>query len=203
MTQRLVLSTVGIKSPLDIGSDVMPPELELPPRSSSAARKPRQSCPTDRSQAQPLLVAAVDQVPRIAPFYATGRPRQTSIALDPQFVQGLDDVARAAGVSVNALAVAALHAGLPATTENARTRVLEERLIRLDAGRRMESNLRLPDHLRTRVDELAAAVRGRIPRATRADLVNAALRSHLPADAERAAELVRGHTRRLEEVEAA
>jgi len=42
-----------------------------------------------------------------------------------------------------------------------------------------------------------------LPRAARADLVNAALRTALRADAERAAELVAAHARRLERAVAA
>ena len=116
----------------------------------------------------------------------------------------LDELARAAGVSVNALAVAALHAGVPAAPEEARAAIVDERVSRAGLRvARIERNLRLPEHLRARIDELTFATRGRLPRATRADLINAALRRGLPADAEGAALLVTEHARRLERAAAA
>jgi len=63
---------------------------------------------------------------------------------------------------------------------------------------RIERNLRLPEHLRARVDELTFAARGQLPRATRADLINAALRIGLPEDAEQGAGLVAAHAQRVE-----
>lgn len=66
------------------------------------------------------------------------------------------------------------------------------------APARVERNLRLPVHLRTRVDELVSATREHVARVNRADLVNAALGTALPADAQQAAELVAAYTRRLE-----
>jgi Arc/MetJ-type ribon-helix-helix transcriptional regulator len=107
-------------------------------------------------------------------------------------------------VSANALAVAALHAGLPGAAEDARAAIVDERVSR--AGQRaprIERNLRLPEQLRARIDELTSASRARLPRATRADLVNAALRRGLPGDAERAAHLAADHAQRLERAAAA
>lgn len=102
-------------------------------------------------------------------------------------------------MSANALAVAGLHAGLPAASEAARAAIVNERVSRAGTrSARIERNLRLPEHLRARVDELTLATRGRLPRATRADLINAALRGGLPADADQAAGLVAAHAQRLE-----
>ena len=107
-------------------------------------------------------------------------------------------------MSVNALVVAVLQTGLPVHSDAAREAIVDERVRRagLTAGR-VERNPRLPEHLRARIDELVAAARERLPRAARADLVNAALRTALRADAERAAELVAAHARRLERAVAA
>lgn len=60
--------------------------------------------------------AATGTVPE-AVFYGCGRPLQTPIALNGACVSRLEELAGAAGVSLNALAVAALHAGLPAAPE--------------------------------------------------------------------------------------
>jgi hypothetical protein len=102
-------------------------------------------------------------------------------------------------VSVNALAVAVLHSGLPLAADDARSAIVDERVRRAaETVARVERNLRLPEQLRVRVDELTAAAQRRLPRATRADLVNAALRRGLPEGAQAAAELVAGHAQRLE-----
>ena len=102
----------------------------------------------------------------------------------------------------NALAVAALHAGLPAASDEAREAIVDERVRRAGVsggrGARVERDLRLPEHFRARVDELTAAARGRVPRATRADLINAAIERGVPGDAEHAARLVAEHAQRLE-----
>ena len=107
-------------------------------------------------------------------------------------------------MSANALAVAALHAGLPGAAEDARAAIVDERVSRAgERAPRIERNLRLPEQLRARIDELTSASRARLPRATRADLVNAALRRGLPGDAERAAHLAADHAQRLERAAAA
>jgi predicted transcriptional regulator len=193
MAQRLVLSTAGIKSPLDMGENEEPAS-ETPP---SRAAGSRQTKPHPRSSAEDSLRAEAE--PGHAPFYGTGRPLQTSIALDDDCASLLDELARAAGVSANALAVAALQSGLPAATDDARAVIVDERVNRAGARTaRIERNLRLPEHLRARIDELAVAARGQLPRATRSDLINAALRRGLPADAQRAAALVADHARCVE-----
>jgi hypothetical protein len=191
MAQRLTLSTVGIKSPLDVGDGDEP--REEPSVRATPWRPPREArSPAEASRRSERPAA-------VAPFYGTGRPLQTSIALDEDCTSRLGALARAAGVSANALAVAALHAGLPAAVDAARAAIVAERVSRAGLrGARIERNLRLPEHLRARVDELTFAARGQLPRATRADLINAALRSGLPADAEQAAGLVAAHAQRVE-----
>jgi hypothetical protein len=206
-TGRLTLSTVGIKSPLDVGEREAPParvdaDVDMPASAAKAAQRSRPRRPqtprASRSQ------NAAEQGGADTPFYGSGRPLQTSIALDADCVQLLEELARAAHVAVNALAVAALQAGLPAQSDAARTAIVEERVRRAGATpARVERNLRLPGQLRARIDELVAAARERLPRVSRADLVNAALRGGLPADAQQAAELVCGYARRLERAAAA
>ncbi|MGA2926853.1 MAG: hypothetical protein ABSG43_12810, partial [Solirubrobacteraceae bacterium] len=176
MAQRLVLSTVGIKSPLDVDPD--------PPAAAQAPRRARPA-PARRRRAAPQPQTPGSEAPLsgdaggAGPFYATGRPIQTSIALDLDCASRLDELARAARVSANALAVATLQVGLPTAADDARALIVEERVDSVGA-RRTERNLRLPEHLRARVDELTSVVRERVPRATRADLINAALRAQLP-----------------------
>jgi len=210
MAGRLTLSTVGIKSPLDVRQAGERPVAEPPapdrapakparPRAAPARPRPT-AAPARRARQQPQRARTGAE----APFYGSGRPLQTSIALDAACVAELEALARAARVSVNALAVAVLHSGLPPAADDARTAIVDERVRRAgETVARVERNLRLPEQLRVRVDELTAAARQRLPRATRADLVNAALRRGLPQDAQAAAQLAAEHARRVERAAAA
>ena len=222
MAQRLTLSTVGIKSPLDVTQDTdeapRPAPAASAVKASSSAPSPRPSTSVEQpaTPVKPVRRTGSQRTrsgraPRqrtarverrgggVEPFYGSGRPLQTSIALDEELADLLEQIGRAARVSVNSLVVAALQAGLPPHSDHAREAIVDERVRR--AGQtpaRVEHNLRLPEHLRARIDELVAAARERLPRAARADLINAALRTGLPEDAEYAAELVAEHARRLE-----
>jgi predicted transcriptional regulator len=198
MSRRLTLSTVGIKSPLDLSA-------EQDQTQDDERRTERQQPQAPRQQKPPRHSTPASSYPRRptpadAPFYATGRPRQTSIAIDPDCAARLEQLARDTGISTNALTVAALHAGLPAGDDDARAMIIDERVGRAGLRTaRIERNLRLPEHLRARLDELTRAASARLPRATRADLVNAALRAGLPTTAEQAAELATAHARRVEQ----
>lgn len=208
MAGRLTLSTVGIKSPLDVQQAgerpvAEPPAPERAPgkpaRPRAAPARPRASRPTAPPARRARPQPAGARTGADTPFYGSGRPLQTSIALDAACVAELEQLARAARVSVNALAVAVLHSGLPLAADDARTAIVDERVRRAgETVARVERNLRLPEQLRVRVDELTAAAQQRLPRATRADLVNAALRRGLPQDAQAAARLVAEHAQRLE-----
>jgi hypothetical protein len=201
---RLTLSTVGIKSPLDVGELPEPASpavatADAPPAPASPPRQPRQPRPRKPNAG---AKAAKRGGEATTPFYGSGARVQTSIALDADYAQLLEELACAAHVTLNALAVAALQAGLPPQSDAARAAIVEERVRRVGATR-VERNLRLPAQLRARIDELVAAARVAAaregtPRSTRADLVNAALSAGLPADAQRAAELVAEYARRLE-----
>ncbi len=203
MAQRLTLSTVGIKSPLDINHDGYPKAAKaqaaddlaapsLPKTRSASSTPPKNPARSALKIAEPTGAAAR--------FYGAGRPVQTSVALDQDCSQRLAELARATGASVNALAVAAIHTGLPAKSELAQQMILEERLRRAGTRHaRLEQNLRLPQQLRTRADELVSAARSQVPRATRADLLNAALRRGLPTDAQPAAQLVARHAQQTEQ----
>jgi hypothetical protein len=198
MARRLTLSTVGIKSPLDLSEEQDHTHhdeghAERPhPRAPSQPRARRRSTP---ASGQPRRPASAD-----AAFYGAGRPLQTSIAIDPDCATRLEQLARDTGISTNALTVAAVHAGLPASDDDAGAMIVDERVARAGLRTaRIERNLRLPQHLRARLDELTDAARDRLPRATRADLVNAALRTGLPSTAEQAAELAISHARRVEQ----
>lgn len=221
MAQRLTLSTVGIKSPLDVADDADATPQRAAKRSSremgpeatptsdgppAAEAKRRSSARRPRGERTPRPDAATTRRDGggEAPFYGSGRPLQTSIAIDAELDELLEQVGRAARVPVNALVVAALQAGLPPHSDQARAAIVDERVSRAgQSPARVERNLRLPEHLRARIDELVASARERLPRVARADLVNASLRSGLPADAAQAAELVAAHARRLERAVAA
>ena len=209
MAPRLTLSTVGIKSPLDVEPAAetpaakpaaADPERKAPARTRATAAQPRpRGARALRTPAKPESRPVGE-----TPFYGAGRPLQTSIALDAAIIAQLEELARAARVSVNALAVAVLHAGLPLDPDAVRSAIVDERVRRAgDQVARVERNLRLPAQLRARADELTGAARQRLPRGTRADLVNAALRRGLPADAQAAANLVAEHAQRLERAAAA
>ena len=204
MVGRLTLSTVGIKSPLDVAQAAEAPAAEPPaaaePAPPVSARRPAPGARPRRAQATRAQPPATAPRPaREAPFYGAGRPLQTSIALDAATSAQLEELARAARVSVNALAVAVLHAGLPLENDAVRSAIVDERVRRAgEPVARVERNLRLPAQLRARVDELTRAACEQLPRATRADLVNAALRRGLPGDAQAAAQLVAEHAQQLE-----
>lgn len=211
MAGRLTLNTAGIKSPLDVEQAQ---DATDRPAAAATAKQPQrrraaraQHRPPRSPRATQTRSPAADATRTLtsAPFYGGGRPLQTSIALDTACAAQLAQLARAASVSVNALAVAVLHAGLPTETQTARAAIVDERVRRAGepSAVRVERNLRLPDELRARVDELTGCVRERVARATRADLVNAALRRGLPADAQAAAHLVAEHAQRRERAAAA
>jgi predicted transcriptional regulator len=193
---RLTLDTTGIKSPLDIGGpaapDIATPKRRAPKRGQLGERPSPRRAPHHRSSA-----GAEPPPAPPPPFYGAGRPIQTSLALDPELARQLDELARAAAVTFSALLVATLHRGLPTSGEQALRAVVTERADR-PRGARVERNIRLPEQLRVRLDQLTENVRDATRRATRSDLANAALRVALPADAEHAAALVTEHHRRLE-----
>jgi hypothetical protein len=201
--RRLTLNTAGIKSPLDIaepaaergprepaaGQPGAASPSGAPPRAPHNARAGKPSAPHRRAHGDSDRVS----------FYGGGRPLQTAIALEAAHHAQLEQLARASRLSLNAIAVAALHDGLPASSVDARSSIVEERIARAGRGeRRVEYNLRIPAELRARVDELTRDSRERLPRAARADLVNAALRRSLPRDAQAATVLVAAFARNLE-----
>jgi hypothetical protein len=203
MARRLTLNTAGIKSPLDIAQPAAEHGVREPPADELHASGPPLSPPGPPRTAK----AGKATVPRgrargeedRPAFCGSGRPLQTAIALEAHHLAQLEQLARASGLSLNAIAVAALHDGLPATAVDARRAIVEERVARAGRGeRRVEYNLRIPSELRARVDGLTRDCRERLPRAARADLVNAALRRKLPREAEAAAVLVAGFARNLE-----
>lgn len=203
MAQRLALSLVGIKSPLEVGEETATPAALAATPAPAKSRAPRRRVPSTSSTTT-AKVADAPPVPAkrgagAAPFYGLGRPLQTSIALNAKHVDLLTELAKASGSSVNAIAVAAIHAGLPGSSDVAREAILEERVRRAgNATPRLERNLRLAEQLRARIDELTAGARERLPRSERADLINVALERGMPPDAQAAAELVVQHARRLE-----
>lgn len=190
MARRLTLSTVGIKSPLDIEADDEPgyPDAKVIPRRPvvRATRHKRSNRPRLPEAAE---LAALEPTVTDAPFNRKGRPVPTSIALDHKLASQLEETARAAGVSANGLAVAALQAGLPTDDDDAHKLVADERAKSVGC-RSVELNLQLPKQLSARADALMRTIRRGAPRATQSDLINGALREGLPATPQLALTLV-------------
>jgi hypothetical protein len=203
MARRLTLNTAGIKSPLDIAEPPTALAASQPGldqdrgsgRSASGPRAPRKARAGKATRPPRRADGEADR----PVFYGGGRPLQTAIALEAGHLAQLEQLARASGLSLNAIAVAVIHDGLPASAADARHSIVEERAARTArSARRVEYNLRIPTELRTRVDELTRDTRERLPRAARADLVNAALGRSLPGDGQAAAALVAAFARNLE-----
>jgi hypothetical protein len=119
MARRLILSTVGIKSPLDLSDEQDQTQDDEARTERPHPRAPTQPQPRTRhtpASNHPRRPAASD-----APLYGIGRPLQTSIAIDPDCATRLEQLARDTGISTNALTVAAVHAGLPTGNEDARS----------------------------------------------------------------------------------
>lgn len=186
---RLTLDPTGIKRPLDVGAEPTPP---VPARDPPASSAPAAPAPTARASNP-----SRQRTPPAEPFYGAGRRIQTSLAIDIALGTQLEDLSRAANLSFAAVFVAVIQAGLPHSSDQARRQTIIERAEHAQAER-MERNVRLPEQLRARLDQLTGAVLDISRRATRADLVNAILRDALPDRAEDAAELVESHHARLE-----
>jgi Arc/MetJ-type ribon-helix-helix transcriptional regulator len=191
---RLTLNPTGIKSPLEVGTaqpgDPIEAQAEAKASPSPRARKPPRSQAAPKKPAAEARKSASAQAPA---FYGGGYPVQTSIALDVQLIDRARELAWAAAVSFTTLVVATLQRDLPASSQDAiRLAVLE----RADhaPSQRAERNVRLPGQLRVRLDELIGS-EGRAARVTRADLVNALLRAHLPETAEATAALCAAYAR--------
>ncbi|MTD47447.1 hypothetical protein GKE82_25620 [Conexibacter sp. W3-3-2] len=99
----------------------------------------------------------------------------------------LSELARAAGVSMTALAVAVLERHLPLETGKVRELVLATARPRRGSAaiQTTEMNLRLPTQLRVRMDELISALPAGA-KIKRAHLISGVLDAHLAADADAA-----------------
>jgi hypothetical protein len=198
MTALPKLDLKGIKGGSPVNAFLSEPEAPKAPQSDGAAETPT-TRPTTRPArprpAAPEAVATEAQPPRLA-FYGAGAVEQTSIAIEPTLYATLTDVARVARVPSNTLFLASIHAALPATAGDAVKAIVGERATY--PGRRREYTPRVPLALRARIDELVAGAREHVTKATRADLVNPALRSGLPTDAHDAAGLVAAWERNRE-----
>jgi hypothetical protein len=157
MPDRLMLNTVGIKSPLDV-------------RSRRRASEPAGTASSMHAR------RALNPRPVISPTRPApgGAPKLTAVALDEDLAQRLDRTARAAGVSANGLAVAALDAAL--ADQPKALRITDRR--RPPTHRATQRTLRLPPHLRHRADRLSGG--GASSAATRSELINTAIRRGLP-----------------------
>lgn len=175
MPDRLVLNTVGIKSPLDV---------QAPKRGtkSAGALAPLPAAGSSpRAGAGPSTTRrrrALNPRPIISPArQATGKaPKLTAIALDEDLAHKLDSTARAAGVSADGLAVAALDAAFADSHEG--VRVTDSR--RGPAPRTRRRTLPLPAHLRNRADKLSATFDPVSPGIARSEVINTAIRRGLP-----------------------
>jgi hypothetical protein len=177
MPDRLVLNTVGIKSPLDVRG----PKREK--KSAGALARLPAAASSPRGEAGPSTTRrrrALNPKPIISPARrTTGKaPKLTAIALDEDLAQKLDSTAGAAGVSATGLAVAALDAALAKNPKA--VRVIDRRRRARPTRRR---TLPLPPHLRSRADRLSATVdrrRSGGPGTARSEVINTAIRRGLP-----------------------
>jgi hypothetical protein len=134
MARRLTLNTAGIKSPLDIAEApaeraASQPALDQDRRSGRSASRPRAPRNAGAGKATRPPRRADGEADRPV-FYGGGRPLQTAIALEAGHLAQLEQLARASGLSLNAIAVAAIHDGLPASAADARHSIVEERAAR-------------------------------------------------------------------------
>ena len=179
---RLVLSTLGIKSPVDVSPE--PPAARRRAfqgtPSPAAARGPAhagRSASSARRSLKPRPV--ISDPPRLV---------TASIALERRLVERIEETARVAGVAVDVLVVAALTAGMPVRPAAAHELMTDQTSAR--PQRRVRQNLHLPARLRDRADDLAAEIRRSLPHAQGSDVINAALKKGLPATPQRALALV-------------
>jgi hypothetical protein len=180
MPERLVLNTVGIKSPLDVRPNNRP--MQSARRVQRAGRPAKSPANLVRSRtAQTTARRSLTPTPVISGVQdrLTVAPKLTSVALDIDLATQLDATARSAGVPANGLAVAALDAGLSTRRDDAR-RLLAHGGQGAPTHRKTQRTLSLPERLRVRADELSRTATGRTARAARSDLINAALREGLP-----------------------
>jgi hypothetical protein len=175
MADRLVLNTVGIKSPLDVRAQKrakkpargLPPTHDADDSSGAGASSP---AIRGRRALKPKPVISSD---RQAP---AGAPKLTAIELDQDLARKLDSTARAAGVPASGLAVAALDAALAKRSTTIRT--VDKR--RGPTARTTPRTLPLPPPLRSRADRLSATVQSASPGTARSELINTAIRRGLP-----------------------
>lgn len=189
---RLVLSTVGIKSPVDVRPDPRAGGWRKPVRGSRHSHLravPESPGPRGlpRSKRRSLTPRPVISDASSSRSETTG-PVTTTLSLDHRLAQKIDATARAAGVSAEVLAVAALTAGMPSETSAARRMIADQAT---EATKRcVKRHLTLPEDLRRRADDLAIEIRQMSPGTCGSDVVDAALRKGLPATPQLALALV-------------
>ena len=175
MPDRLVLNTVGIKSPLDVraqkrakasGRGFAP--TQSADHSSSAGASPPAIRGRRALKPKPVISSG-RQVP-------AGAPKLTAIALERDLARKLDRTARAAGVPASGLAVVALDAAL--ARRSTTMRIVDRR--HTPAARTTPRTLPLPPRLRNRADRVSATVQSASPGAARSQLINTAIRDGLP-----------------------
>ena len=120
-------------------------------------------------------------------FWAVGILEQTSVAVDPELLRPVESMRQELSVPAATLFSAIVQAGLPAEANAAADAVLLEQSDHPGRGR--EHNLRMPVGLKARLDELLKEVKVLVGRATRSDLINAALRTGMPDNVDQAREL--------------
>ncbi|MGE4426644.1 MAG: hypothetical protein AB7G37_09360 [Solirubrobacteraceae bacterium] len=133
-------------------------------------------------------------VDRLRPDRLLGRPKQTALILDRHLSERADALVAATGprVTFAGLVTAVLQFNLPADGAAAARTIGGYRRRRLDALDHPweERNARVPEGLRTALDDVVAGATGRVASVRRSTLVNALLDTHLPDDPDEAARLV-------------
>ena len=169
MSSSFALSTVGIKDPPQIRPDRSRP-------SGPTARAPRRaSAPVPGGSPRPRRVLApkpIIEEPKNVPTSKSAR--RSAVRLESDVAAKLGVTANAAGVSVSALAVAALERGLAQAPEALR---VQDR--RRDSDRSISGGSKRPHRSRT-LAEKGTRPPAAASQTTKSDLINEAIRRGLP-----------------------
>lgn len=146
--------------------------------------------PGDAATPPPAERTSLPAAPARRPARRAEGRVQTSISLPPDVWDTLDAQAQQASDTTGKLLIAILAAAIP-DTPAAAFAVVEQLLLGSgpDDALHEERNYRLPVDLRTRLDELAAAL-GAGPHRQRSLLIRAILSAHAPSDTAQARELL-------------
>lgn len=195
---RLTLNDAVRVNPLAVGAHAsQPASIAAPPK--APRRRTAATAPRARRQPNSAAARANETAPDPSATFAavslgSAQSRQTALRLDADLVTRLAELTQAGGATVNltALTVAVLSRHVPSASAAALELLVDHAAARLRAGSRpaREVNIRIPDPLRARLDELVREAKREFPAASRSALVSAILARHLPTDPAVAADVV-------------